>query len=328
VSLEAALRLLGHVKRHIERERARIESLGTLSVALAEGLKTQNDARERRAAGAAEEANAVHLKREAIANRILSRLPGHLSKEAREELLALSRQYVTSSSEGAAIGLEVELRRRIQEARESELAREREIASAQDLQSSLRDFTDPGSLAIAAELDSVSTGLRRLDADLRSRAELAVDQAKRGEDRRYAKDVLAQEFAALGYEITSGFDTAFMQGGAVIISRPNADAYGIEMSCDPNKQTLATRVVRLRGLGGAPSEHAILDSEAEEAWCSDYARVFASASRKGLQARLTRQEPVGAQPVPLASANLLTAHARSSRVRSDEVSALRPPPSS
>jgi len=300
LNLESSIRRLGEVRTRLEEERTWTAALGQMANLVAKAVSEQAARKEAGAAVATAALKTVTEARSKTVNRIMSRLPSGLPPDHVGRLTQVAQKFVLAPSEGVAHGVELELRRLVQGMQGAAARRVKELAAVADLRSALRGYQDDASMAVIDQLSSVVAGSRTLDAGLEARARTVAQEARARADREYASQVLSEEFSALGYEVGEQFSTAFLHGGTMVLSRPDAGGYGVEVACEAGRQSLNTRLVRLRDEDIGASERALRDKEAEESFCGDYSRVLAAAAKRQVQARLTKRHPAGAMPVPLA----------------------------
>jgi hypothetical protein len=132
---------------------------------------------------------------------------------------------------------------------------------------------DSGALAREA-LDLVA-------AEMRARAAAA---------RRKA---VFEGLAALGYEVREGMATAWARDGRIVVRKPGAADYGVELGAPEDVARLQVRVVRAEGAVSNPAR----DRDAETVWCAEFERLRSLLARKGAELSLERALAPGAQPV-------------------------------
>jgi hypothetical protein len=119
-----------------------------------------------------------------------------------------------------------------------------------------------------------------------------AEEAKR-EDARLFREAMLKALGELGYEVREGMAAAWAHAGRIVVSRPDATNYGVELMSPGAAAAIQTRVVAFehtsRGSGGSHR-----DKEVEEAWCSDFERVRASMSGAGFVTVLRQATPAGA----------------------------------
>jgi hypothetical protein len=141
--------------------------------------------------------------------------------------------------------------------------------------------TKDGSLAPALieEADAFVQGeLRALAADARRRAVL------RG-------------LASLGYEVSEGMATAWVQGGQVVLRKAANPDYGIELGGGTKSERLQVRAVVF---GGSKSPRNVArDRDMEAVWCSEFTQLRTLFSKSGGGIEIEHALPVGATSLKL-----------------------------
>ncbi|MEO7222315.1 MAG: hypothetical protein ABIY37_07565, partial [Devosia sp.] len=172
------------------------------------------------------------------------------------------------------------------------------------------------SAAVSVRADEVVELLRAAgdgaSATLRARIEAArskpaalrsvVDEAVAFVDehlKRLAADARRQAIlrglADLGYEVREGMATALAQDGRVVLARPGATDYGVEIGAPPDAGRLQVRVV---GSDRPSTSRSVdRDRQAEEQWCGDVDRLTASLAKSGTSIAIEKAAAVGTVPL-------------------------------
>jgi hypothetical protein len=132
---------------------------------------------------------------------------------------------------------------------------------------------------LIAEADAlVQEELRAFAADARRRAVL-------------------QGIASLGYEVSEGMATAWVQGGQVVLRKAaNAD-YGVELGGGLKSERLQVRAVAFGS--GQSRRDTIRDRDMEAIWCSEFAQLRTLLSESGGGIEIEHALPVGATPLKI-----------------------------
>lgn len=157
------------------------------------------------------------------------------------------------------------------------------------------DAADPGADALLAECRAF------IDKDTRDAAAVA---------RRRA---VLLGLAGLGYEVREGMETAWAEDGRLVVAKPGATDYGVELAGPPDASRLQMRVVGAE-LPASPRSK-VRDTEQETIWCGDVTELLDSVARAGTAITIERALPVGAQPLGTTSAIGQSAHETSVDVR-------------
>ncbi len=99
--------------------------------------------------------------------------------------------------------------------------------------------------------------------------------------------------ASLGYEVGADLETAWVEGGQVVLRRAAQPDYGIEVSGSSAAERLQMRVV---AFGSAPADPA-RDRDAETFWCGSIDKLQQHLARSGATLNIERALAVGAAPV-------------------------------
>lgn len=172
------------------------------------------------------------------------------------------------------------------------------------------------STAVSVRADEVVEQLRAAgngaSATLRARIEAArskpaalrsvVDEAVAFVDehlKRLAADARRQAIlrglADLGYEVREGMATALALDGRVVLARPGATDYGVEIGAPPDAGRLQVRVV---GSDRPSTSRSVdRDRQAEEQWCGDVDRLTASLAKSGTSIAIEKAAAVGTVPL-------------------------------
>jgi len=123
--------------------------------------------------------------------------------------------------------------------------------------------------------------------------------------------------AGLGYEVRAEMETAWAQEGRIVIAKPGATDYGVELGGPADASRLQIKVVgaEVPLMPRSPQR----DTEQEQLWCSEVDTLVASLDRSGTELTIERALAVGAQP--LKSTTLLGR--RTGDARADEVATLK-----
>ena len=133
--------------------------------------------------------------------------------------------------------------------------------------------------ALIAEADAlVQEELRVLAADARRRAVL-------------------QGLASLGYVVSEGMATAWVQSGHVVLRKAANPDYGVELGGGKKSESLQVRAV-VFGSAQTP-RNAQRDRDMEGVWCSELGRLRTLLVSEGGQLEIDQALPIGATPLKL-----------------------------
>jgi hypothetical protein len=165
-----------------------------------------------------------------------------------------------------------------------------------EVQVGLRTLGAPETHAMEAQ---IATMLRsaKFDGgdDLVARAHAVID----GEMTKLAaaarRRAVLGGLAKLGYEVRETMSTAWAQDGRLVIRKPDATDYGIELGASLDVSRLQVRLV------GSERPSAMRDArrdrDMETIWCSEFARLQDVLAASGSEMVIERAVEVGVQPV-------------------------------
>ncbi|MES3100588.1 hypothetical protein [Sphingomonas faeni] len=135
-----------------------------------------------------------------------------------------------------------------------------------------------GADAIAAR---VVEGRSTLDAHRRTRAAIA---------RRTA---VLQGLVGLGYEVTEGMQTTWVEDGRLVVRSATRPGYGVEVSTAGERMQMRPVAFDAGSVGPDPSR----DRDAEIIWCGDVSALQAGLGDAGGGLVIDRALPIGATPL-------------------------------
>lgn len=105
---------------------------------------------------------------------------------------------------------------------------------------------------------------------------------------------ILKSLAGLGYEVTEGLETAWVDNGRIVVRKAAPPGYGVEIAGAPDLDRMQMRVVAFEG--EAPLDEA-RDRDAETLWCGDVAELEHNLAREGGALLIDRAMPIGAVAV-------------------------------
>jgi hypothetical protein len=183
-------------------------------------------------------------------------------------------------------------------------ARARLANELRERRAELSVMKSPEAASLLAEIDktlavaSVTNG-----QELVKRADFLIQEefkAMAAEERRRA---VLEGLASLGYEVSEGMATAWVQNGQIVLRKAANPGYGVELSGGSKSDLLQVRAV---GIGSsAESRDANRDRDMETIWCGEFDRLKALVAKSGGNVAIESARPVGQFPLKIVS-NLAT----------------------
>lgn len=170
----------------------------------------------------------------------------------------------------------------------------------------------------APELARLAESLRdRLDADevaLRALAEgaaRALDRHRAAAAARARREAVLSGLAALGYQVSEGMETAWVQDGRVVLRHGARPGYGVELASPGHAERLQVRTVAFRS-SDAPADR-VRDTDAETLWCGDLHALEARLAGSGGGIQIERALPAGEVPLRVVSDSTAEAAAQTNQ---------------
>ena len=125
------------------------------------------------------------------------------------------------------------------------------------------------------------------------RAALRGHQSKLAAAAR--RRVVLEGLAALGYEVSEGLETAWVDQGKVVLRSATRPLYGVELQGDLNSERAQVRAVALvdSNVGPDPAQ----DKDAEAIWCSEVGQLQEHLAQFGDRFLIEKALEVGATPL-------------------------------
>ena len=174
--------------------------------------------------------------------------------------------------------------------KENDLLRER----VADVDAELSTLTSKGVGALRSRLSALDVAGAGTDA-LLAECRAFIDKAARDEASASRRRAVLLGLAGLGYEVREGMETAWAEEGRLVVAKPGATDYGVELAGPPDASRLQMRVVGAE-LPALPRSRE-RDTEQETIWCGDVTQLLDSVGRAGTAITIERALPVGAQPL-------------------------------
>jgi hypothetical protein len=134
-----------------------------------------------------------------------------------------------------------------------------------------------------------------IDQQLLTNANAVVEQAQLELAAAARRKAILGGLAALGYEVREGMATAWTQNGRLVVRKPNATDYGVELAAPGDAARLQVRIVG--SANPVTARNAARDRDQETTWCSEFAKLSELVAGSGGDIVVERAVEVGAQPV-------------------------------
>lgn len=258
-----------------DRSTARVRSAAEV---LAEAEATSSGTPDRRPSAVGEE----------DVQRVLGRLDRDVPERERDEVLAFAAALLERPDDPRAPRWLDGLRDRVRSASRAAAAQRESRTHARTV---LADLDDHAPYALVHALDAVARGRRRLDPDLRARADEAVSDARARADARLVAETLSDVLEELGYDVHRSPEPA---GAAGVFGRPGWGPYVVSATVDETEH-LQLGLVRT----DATADDPVRDREMEHEWCSQIAQLEESLGDAGVSLSTPRRFELADTPMPV-----------------------------
>jgi hypothetical protein len=224
------------------------------------------------------------------------RIDSHLA-----ELAALGSDANSFSARAAAIEQEppgrqalladsllVDLATAVKRARE----RARTRSELRERSAELATMSSVHASALRQEIDDILTDRTSVgEAELLHMANVLIEIEVRAAAAASRRSAILQGLAGLGYEVSEGMATAWVEKGRVVLRKTANPGYGVELAGDSQNERLQVRTIAF-GIPGSPRD-AVRERDVETIWCDELDRLKTLLARSGGSLEIEKALPVG-----------------------------------
>jgi hypothetical protein len=160
----------------------------------------------------------------------------------------------------------------------------------------LSEMKSPEAASLRSEIgQSLSIVSAGNEAALIQRADFLIEaevQAIAAEERRRA---VLEGLAGLGYEVSEGMATAWVNGGRVVLRKAANPGYGVELSGGSKSDLLQVRAVAFGH--STETRDTSRDRDIETIWCGEFERLQSLIAKDGGHLAIEHARPVGQFPL-------------------------------
>jgi hypothetical protein len=185
------------------------------------------------------------------------------------------------------------------------------VRSLRDLRgrhAELSEMSSSEAGSLLSEIGKILSGASQgNEAELVQRADFLIEaevRAMAAEERRRA---VLEGLAGLGYEVSEGMATAWVNGGRVVLRKAANPGYGVELSGGSRSDLLQVRAVAF-GNSTEPRDTS-RDRDIETIWCGEFERLQSLIAKDGGSLAVEHARPVGQFPLKLVEDALNVAEA-------------------
>jgi hypothetical protein len=160
----------------------------------------------------------------------------------------------------------------------------------------LSEMNSPEAASLRSEIGkSLSGDSGGNEAELLQRAGVLIEaevQAMAAEERRRA---VLEGLAGLGYEVSEGMATAWVNGGQVVLRKAANPGYGVELAGGSKSDLLQVRAIAFGN--STETRDTSRDRDIETIWCGEFERLQSLMAKDGGRLSLESAHPIGHFPL-------------------------------
>ena len=159
----------------------------------------------------------------------------------------------------------------------------------------LSEMKSPEAASLRSEIGQSLSASAGNEAALIQRADFLIEaevQAIAAEERRRA---VLEGLAGLGYEVSEGMATAWVNGGRVVLRKAANPGYGVELSGGSKSDLLQVRAVAFGN--STETRDTSRDRDIETIWCGEFERLQSLIAKDGGHLAIEHARPVGQFPL-------------------------------
>ncbi|TGN86841.1 hypothetical protein EOW77_0016270 [Bradyrhizobium yuanmingense] len=158
----------------------------------------------------------------------------------------------------------------------------------------------PEAASLLAEIDkTLAVPSATNGQELVKRADYLIEEEFKAMAAEERKRAVLEGLASLGYEVSEGMATAWVQNGQIVLRKAANPGYGVELLGGSKSDLLQVRAV---GIGGsAEVRDASRDRDMEAIWCGEFDRLKSLVAKAGGNVSIESARPVGQIPLKIVS---------------------------
>ncbi|SFQ18149.1 hypothetical protein SAMN05216330_11814 [Bradyrhizobium sp. Ghvi] len=135
--------------------------------------------------------------------------------------------------------------------------------------------------------------------ELLKRADFLIEKEFKAMAAAERRRAVLEGLASLGYEVSEGMATAWVQNGQIVLRKASTPGYGVELLGGSRSDLLQVRAVAI----GSPVQgrDATRDHDMETIWCGEFDRLKALVAKAGGNVTMEFARPAGQFPLKIVS---------------------------
>jgi hypothetical protein len=209
-----------------------------------------------------------------------------------EQIAHVSREESNSRRALLTDSLVLEVSSCVAEARKRDAA----LSTLREVLASLSTSETTAALALRGRIEADPDALSTAQADaLAAEAKLLVEEEEKAAAAVARRRAVLGALSTLGYEVRETVETTWVREGRVVLKKPGATDYGVEVGAPADASRLQVRLVGADR--PALPRSARRDADQETIWCGEFDRLRGQLAALGDELVVERALEAGAQPV-------------------------------
>jgi len=209
----------------------------------------------------------------------------------RERLRSLSVEKPSRNRSLLIDSLELDLAQAVGNAKKRKELEQRLTTLAAQLSEIGSEQSEHWSRTILAQLEGPSDALIKLE----EKAQQILAEAIKAIAAQSRRQAVLKGLAELGYHVSEGMETAWVEDGSIVLKRTLESGYGIEIVGNVDSRRIQMRTVAFRKPDSNTDKSG--DRVAETAFCSDVSKLQEEFAAEGNQIMIERAAEIGATPL-------------------------------
>jgi hypothetical protein len=170
----------------------------------------------------------------------------------------------------------------------------------------LSEMHSPEAASLRSEIGEIlSAATRGKEAELIKRADFIIEEEVRTMAAKERRRAVLEGLAGLGYEVSEGMATAWVNGGRVVLRKAANPGYGVELSGGSKSDLLQVRAVAFGN--STEKRDTSRDRDIETIWCGEFERLQSLIAKDGGHLAIEHARPVGQFPLKVVEDKYSTA---------------------
>lgn len=174
--------------------------------------------------------------------------------------------------------------------------RARTVSDLLERRAELSEMKSQEAASLQAEIDqALATPTLGNEPELIKRADFLIEAEVRALASEERRRIVLEGLTSLGYEVSEGMATAWVNDGRVVLRKAASPGYGVELSGGSQFDLLQVRAV---GIGNpAETRDTSRDRDMETIWCGEFERLQSLVGKSGGSLSIESARPVGQFPL-------------------------------